>query len=238
MKYSHYHSFSHNIFLLLPLLEPKFPKSHFKIYPLSINPIGAKFSHALMHPSQEFQDYTAKSEYAEKVVLQHSIDPNLSQDCYVTNKHRRWENCLICNTYVHRRVHSSSTSRLLDRTARVWMSLSLPGSGIQGRKCIWQMPGTPRLHHHVARALDQSAPDRSTLERNAVFHGIYFNNKRPLGMTAPLSNNTLSMIHMNTQWPWVNLSMPPKVKYHRVSWKTIYDLLYMYIMQHLIRCSI
>ena len=51
-------------------------------------------------------------------------------------------------------------------------------------------------------------------------------NKRPLGLTAPLSNNTLSMIYnpMNTKWPWFDLSMPPKVKCHDVSWKTIYRI--------------
>ena len=49
-------------------------------------------------------------------------------------------------------------------------------------------------------------------------------NKRPLGLTALLSNNTLSMIYspMNTKWPWFDLSMPPKVKCHDVNWKTIY----------------
>ena len=53
-------------------------------------------------------------------------------------------------------------------------------------------------------------------------------NKRPHGLTAPLSNNTWSIIHspMNTQWPWFDLSMPPKVKCCGVNWKTIYDLLY------------
>ena len=42
--------------------------------------------------------------------------------------------------------------------------------------------------------------------------------KRPLGLTAPLSNNTLPMIHrpMNIQWPWFDLLMPPKVKCHEV----------------------
>ena len=54
--------------------------------------------------------------------------------------------------------------------------------------------------------------------------------KRPLGLTAPLSNNTLSIIHspMNAQWPWFDLSMLPKVKCHRVNWKSIYDLLYVF----------
>ena len=67
-------------------------------------------------------------------------------------------------------------------------------------------------------------------------------NKRPLDLTAPLSNNRLSMIYspMNTKWPWFDLSMPPKVKCHDVNWKTIYtvyDLLYvhekLYMMLHL-----
>ena len=51
-------------------------------------------------------------------------------------------------------------------------------------------------------------------------------NKRHLGLTAPLSNNTLSMIYspMNTKWPWFDLSMPPKVKCHDVNWKTIYRI--------------
>ena len=55
-------------------------------------------------------------------------------------------------------------------------------------------------------------------------------NKRPLGLTAPLSNNTLSIIHspMNAQWPWFDLSMPPKVKCHRVNWNIIYDVLYVF----------
>ena len=37
----------------------------------------------------------------------------------------------------------------------------------------------------------------------------FFLNKRPLGLTAPLSNNTLNMIHsqMNTKWHWFDLSM-------------------------------
>ena len=33
---------------------------------------------------------------------------------------------------------------------------------------------------------------------------------------------------MNTQWPWFDLSMPPKVKYDGVNWKTIHDLLYVF----------
>ena len=41
-----------------------------------------------------------------------------------------------------------------------------------------------------------------------------------------------------TQWPWLDLSMPPKVKCHGVNWKTIYDLLYLFFMQNLIRCFI
>ena len=51
-------------------------------------------------------------------------------------------------------------------------------------------------------------------------------NKRPLGLTAPLSNNTLCMIYnpMNTKLPWFDLSMPPKVKCHDVNWKTIYRI--------------
>ena len=61
-------------------------------------------------------------------------------------------------------------------------------------------------------------------------------NKRPLGLTAPLFNNTLIMIHspINTKWPWFDLSVPPKVKYHEVNlknhiwftmclWKCVYD---------------
>ena len=63
--------------------------------------------------------------------------------------------------------------------------------------------------------------------------------RRPLGLTAPLSNNTLSMIHSpkNTQWSWLDLSMPPR-------WNVMgqaeipYDLLYLFFMQNLIRCSI
>ena len=48
-------------------------------------------------------------------------------------------------------------------------------------------------------------------------------NKRPLGLTAPMSNNTLSMIQspMNTQWPWFDLSMPPKVKCYVVNLKNL-----------------
>ena len=44
-------------------------------------------------------------------------------------------------------------------------------------------------------------------------------NKRPLGLTAPLSNNTLSMIHspMNTQWPFY----ATQGQCHGVNWKTI-----------------
>ena len=69
---------------------------------------------------------------------------------------------------------------------------------------------------------------------------IFIKNNRPLGLTAPLPNNTLYMIHspMNTQWPWFDISMPPKVKCHGVNWKTIYDLLHMFFMQNWIRCSI
>ena len=65
---------------------------------------------------------------------------------------------------------------------------------------------------------------------NFVFHVILNINKRPLSLTAPLSNNTLSMIHspINTKWHWFDLSMPPKVKCHEVNWKTIYDLLCVY----------
>ena len=70
-------------------------------------------------------------------------------------------------------------------------------------------------------------------------HTLVYRNKRPLGLTAPLSNNTSSMIHspMNTKWPWFDLSMPPKVKCHEVNWKTIYMIYYvyekLYMMLHL-----
>ena len=33
---------------------------------------------------------------------------------------------------------------------------------------------------------------------------------------------------MNTQWPWLDLSMPPKIKCHGVNWNIIYDLLYVF----------
>ena len=61
-------------------------------------------------------------------------------------------------------------------------------------------------------------------------------NKRPLSLTAPLSNCLcytndvyLSMIHsqINTKWSSFDLSMPPKVTCHGVNW-TIYDLLYVF----------
>ena len=54
--------------------------------------------------------------------------------------------------------------------------------------------------------------------------------KETLAPTTPIFNNILPMVHspMNTQWPWFDLSMPPKVKCHGVNWNTIYDLLYVF----------
>ena len=63
------------------------------------------------------------------------------------------------------------------------------------------------------------------LDPRLLLMAIYIRNKRPLGLTAPLSNTTLPMIHspMNTQWPWLDLSKSPKVKCHGVNWNTIYE---------------
>ena len=59
--------------------------------------------------------------------------------------------------------------------------------------------------------------------RCLIIHGLWY--------TVPWS-------WMNTQWPWFDLSIPPKVKCHGVNWKTIYDLLYRHFIQNFIRCSI
>ena len=33
---------------------------------------------------------------------------------------------------------------------------------------------------------------------------------------------------LKTQWPWYDLSMSSKVKFYKVNWKAIYDLLYVF----------
>ena len=42
--------------------------------------------------------------------------------------------------------------------------------------------------------------------------------------TQMMSNCLMIHSQINTQWPWFDLSMPPKVKCNGVNWKTIYDL--------------
>ena len=43
-----------------------------------------------------------------------------------------------------------------------------------------------------------------------------------------MMSNCLWYSQINTQWSWFDLSMPPKVKYNGLNWKTIYDLLYVF----------
>ena len=84
-------------------------------------------------------------------------------------------------------------------------------------------------HKYVTDLWDNITADLTNATRRIDLISNYVTsllNKRPLGLTAPLSNNTLSMIYspMNIKWPWFDLSMPPKVKCHDVNWKTIYRI--------------
>ena len=64
---------------------------------------------------------------------------------------------------------------------------------------------------------------------------LTFNNKRLLGLTVPLCNNTWSMIHspMNTKWPWFDLQVQMsrgKLKDHILFTMCLWK---MYMMLHL-----
>ena len=108
----------------------------------------------------------------------------------------------------------------------------------------WQMTfGTiqsnPALGNWLVPSLGRFMPKQSKSYWLVCWENGVKCNKRPLGLTAPLSNNTWSMIQssMNIKWPWFDLSMPPKVKCHEVNWKIIYDSLcvyeILYMMLHL-----
>ena len=65
-----------------------------------------------------------------------------------------------------------------------------------------------KVHHNVKTYEKYAMISKSTSWHQKLLHDV---NKRPLGLTAPLSNNTLRIIHspMSTIWHWFDLSMTP-----------------------------
>ena len=89
-------------------------------------------------------------------------------------------------------------------------------------------------------AKNSSPKWKSYINRPYVIPSTKYN-KRPLGLTAPLSNNTRSMIYspMNTKWPWFG---PFNATQGQMSWCKLKDhipyMIYYVFMKNFIWCSI